>query len=201
MMMAACVALAGCGGGGSGSDDNGVSLGFIGVFRETQEQVAPAADKFPSADEAVGDTGTFIVLGKDLTVPTDQNRDGDLDGGFLGLENKLDQSVNVQNVQVEIFIPGSVLNNPVQTDSVPLPISLPPASVDDQGVRTSSKSYAQTVFVQPDVMAFLAANQTLLPPLPFNMTVLMTITAISDSGDRFDTNQISYNVIVVAPAP
>ena len=199
IMMAACFALAGCGGGGGGSNDNGVSFRFSGVFRETQEQVAPAADRFPDAENAVGDTGSFIILGVSQTVPTDINGDGDFDGGFLGLENNLDQSVNVQNVKVEIFIPGAVLNNPVVTDSVPLPVSLPPAAVDDQDVRTPSKAFAQTVFVQPDVLAFLTANQTLLPPLPFNMTVVMTITAISDSGDSFDTNEISYGVTVLAP--
>ena len=199
MMMAACFALAGCGGGGGGSNDNGVSLRFSGVFQETQEQVAPAADRFPSADEAVGDTGTFIVLGESTTVPTDGNKDGDLDGGFLGLENNLDQSVNVQAVKVEIFIPGAKLNNPVVTDSVPLAISLPPAAVDEKGVRTPSKSFSQTVFVQSDVLAFLSDNQTLLPSLPFSMTVVMTITAISDSGDSFDTNEVSYPVTVLAP--
>jgi hypothetical protein len=199
--MAACFALAGCGGGG-GSNNNGVSVRFSGVFRETQEQVAPAADKFPDAQNAVGDTGVSIVLGVDTTIPTDINKDGDLDGGFLGLENNLDQTVNVQTVHVQIFIPGAVLNNPVVTDSVPLPISLPPATVDDKGVRTPTKSFSQVVFVRPDVLAFLAANQTLLPPLPFDMTVVMTITAISDSGDSFDTNEISYPVIVNrAPLP
>jgi hypothetical protein len=199
MMMAACVALAGCGGGGGGSNDNGVSLRFSGVFQETQEQEAPAADRFPTADEAVGDTGTFVTLGVDNTVPGDSNNDGDLDGGFLGLENNMDQTVNVQTVKVEIFIPGAKLNNPVVTDSVPLPISLPPAAVDEADVRTPSKAFSQTVFVQPDVLAFLADNQTLLPPLPFSMTVVMTITAISDSGDSFDTNEISYPVFVQAP--
>ena len=85
------------------------------------------------------------------------------------------------------------------TDSVPLAISLPPAAVDDLGVRTPSKSFSQTVFVQSDVLAFLSDNQTLLPSLPFSMTVVMTITAISDSGDSFDTNEISYPVFVQAP--
>ena len=201
IMMAAGFALvAGCGGGGGGSNDNGVSLRFSGVFQETQEQVAPAADRLPSDEEAVGDTGTFITLGDDITVPADGNNDGDLDGGFLGLENNLDQNVNVQQVKVEIFIAGAKLNNPVVTDSIPLAISLPPASVDDDGLRTPSKSFSQTVFVQPDVIAFLAANQNLLPSLPFNMTVVMTITAISDSGDSFDTNEISYPVTVLAPS-
>lgn len=201
LMMAACFTVAACGGGGGGgSNDNGVALRFSGVFQETREQVAPAADTFPSVDEAVGDTGGFVVLGVDTTVPRDNNGDGDLDGGFLGLENNLDQSVNVQHVTVEIFIPGAKLANPVVTDSVPMPQSLPAAAVDDQGVRTPSKSFAQTIFVRPDVLAFLAANQNLLPKPPFDMTVVMTITAISDSGDSFDTNEVSFPVTVLAPA-
>jgi hypothetical protein len=201
LMVVACFALASCGsGGGTGSNDNGVALRFSGVFQETQEQVAPAADRFPDADNAVGDTGTFIILGETQTVPSDRNGDGDLDGGFLGLENNLDQSVNVETVHVRIFIPGAKIQpNPIP-DAVPLPISLAPASVDDQGVRTPTKSFSQTVFVGPDVLAFLASNQTLLPSLPFDMTVVMTITGRSDSGDTFETNEIKYSVTVLAPA-
>jgi hypothetical protein len=200
-MMAACFALASCGGGGGGgSNDNGVAVRFSGVFQETQEQLAPAADEFPNDEEAVGDTGAFVILGEDQVVPGDDNNDGDLDGGFLGVENNLDQSINIQTVNVEIFIPGARLSNPVVTDSVPLPISLPPAVVDDEGVRTTSKSFAQTVFIGADVMAFLAQNQTLLPDTPFDMTVVMSISGVSDSGDTFDTNEISYSVTVLAPA-
>lgn len=199
LMLAACVALAGCGGGG-GSNDQGVALRFSGVFQETQEQVAPAADRFPDEEQAFGDTGGTVILGVTTTVPGDINGDGDLDGGFLGLENNLDQSVNVQTVKVEIFIPGALLRNPVVTDSVPLPFSLPPAVVDDDGTRVPSRSYTQAIFVRPDVLAFLSQNQTLLPDLPFDMTVVMTITAISDSGDSFDTNEVSYPVRVLAPS-
>ncbi len=56
------------------------------------------------------------------------------------------------------------------------------------------------VFVRPDVLAFLSQNQTLLPDPPFDMTVVMSITAISDSGDTFETNEINFPVIVQAPA-
>ena len=202
LTLAACMALAGCGGGSgdSGSNDQGVALRFSGVFQETQEQVAPAADQLPTAEEAFGDTGSFVILGEDITVPTDGNGDGDLDGGFLGVENSMEQSVNVQTVEVEIFIPGAQLNNPVVTDSIPLPLSLPPASIDDDGNRTPTKTFAQTVFVAPDVLAFLNQNQTLLPDPPFDMTVVMTITGVSDSGDTFETNEVSYAVTVLAPS-
>lgn len=200
LTLAACIALAGCGsGGGSGSNDQGVALRFSGVFQETREQVAPAADQLPTAEEAFGDTGGTVILGVTTTVPGDINADGDLDGGFLGLENNMDQSVNVQRVDVEIFIPGALLNNPVVTDVVPLAISMPAAAVDDDGVRVPSKTFAQSIFVRSDVLAFLNQNQTLLPDPPFDMTVVMTITAISDSGDTFETNEISFPVRVLEP--
>ena len=101
IMVATCFALAGCGGGG-GSNDNGVSFSFLGVFQEVQEQVAPAADTPPSVE-----------------IPDDRNGDGDLDGGYLGMQNNLDgESINVEGVNVKIIIPGAVIN-PVATDFVP----------------------------------------------------------------------------------
>jgi hypothetical protein len=51
--------------------------------------------------------------------------------------------------------------------------------------------------VPPDVIAFLNQNQNLLPPFPFSMNVVMTITAVSDSGDSFDTNEVTYGVQVI----
>ncbi len=198
IMMAACVALAGCGGGGGGgSNDQGVAVRFNGIFQETQEQVAPAADRLPDEEDAVGDTGRVISLDTVLVIPNDQNNDGDLDGGFLGIQNDLDQSINVQGVTVEIFVPGAKLQNPIVTDFVPMSVSLPPATVDDDGIRTGSKTFAQTIFVPPDVIAFLNQNQNLLPAFPFSMNVVMTITAIGDSGDSFDTNEVTYGVQVI----
>jgi hypothetical protein len=196
--VAACVALAGCGsgtGGGSGSNNQGNSFRFIGIFQETVEQFAPAADTFPSIDEAVGDTGRSILLATTAFVPTDQNGDGDLDGGFLGFRNELtQQTVNVQGVDVEIFIQGALVN-PVVTDFVPVAVSLDHAPVgqDDMSVNVA---FAQTIFVSPDVIAFLNANPNILPPKPFNMNVVMRATAISDSGDSFVSNEVTYNIVV-----
>jgi hypothetical protein len=197
LVVAACLALAGCGGGSGSNNDQGVAVRFLGVFQETQEQVAPAADRLPDAENAVGDTGRIISLSSVLAIPNDVNNDGDLDGGFLGIANNLDFSVNVQFVDVEIFIPGAKLANPVSTDRVALSITLPPATVDEQGVRTEAKTFAQTVFVPPDVIAFLNQNRSLLPQFPFSMNIRMTITAIGDTGDDFETNQVTYTVQVI----
>jgi hypothetical protein len=194
--MVACLALASCGGGG-GSNDQGVSFRALGVFQEVQEQVAPAADTLPSPDNAPGDSGRGISLAATLTVPNDLNNDGDLDGGFLGARNDLaQQNVNITGVQVEIFIPGAILGNPVLTDFVPMAVSLGPAEVDE-GEQATNLAFVQTLYVQPDVMAFLNQNQTLLPPTPFTMNVVMTLEAISDSGDSFDSNEFTYTVSVL----
>jgi hypothetical protein len=200
MVLGAWVAVAtGCGGGGGGgSNDQGVSFRGAGVFQESLEQVAPAADTLPTAENAPGDTGRTIQLATTPFIPDDRNLDGDLDGGFIGLENNLsEQSVNVQGIDVEIFVPGARIPNPVISDFVPLSLTLPPAGVDDEGNPAPSKTFAQTLFVSSDVMAFLNQNQTLLPDPPFNINVVMRANARSDSGDSFDSNEFTYNLIVI----
>jgi len=193
VMLAACIAVMGCGSGG-GSNDQGVSFRALGVFQE-DEQVAPAIDTFDTA-EPQGDSGRFISLANTSVIPNDINGDGDLDGGFIGLRNDLSfESVNVQGIRVEVFIEGAILSNPVATDFAPLAVSLGPAVVEE-GEEATNVFYSQTIIVSSDIMAFLNQNRTLLPTPPFNMTVVMTVEGVSDSGDNFDSNEITYNVVV-----
>jgi hypothetical protein len=193
--LGAWVALAGC---GSGSNDQGISFRLLGVFQETVEQFAPAADTFPtSLEDAVGDSGRIISLADTQFVPNDINGDGDLDGGFIGMQNVLEtQRLNVQGLNVSIFIPGAVIPNPVATDFVPLSVTLDPVPSDDNEDAVNTR-FVQTLFVSADVMAFLNQNQTLWPATPFNLNVVMTATAVSDSGDRFTSNEITYNIVVL----
>jgi len=201
VMVAACVALAGCGSGsndqcGKGSNDQGVSFRALGVFQEVQEQFAPSPDTLPNLEDHPGDSGRVISLSQTAVVPSDGNGDGDLDGGFLGMQSNLEsQSLNVKGVSVEIVIPGALLPNPVATDFVAMAVTLGPAVVAE-GEEATNGAFVQTLFVQPDIMAFLNQNQTLLPPAPFTMNVVMTLTAVSDSGDCFDSNEITYTVSV-----
>jgi hypothetical protein len=198
IVMATCLALVGCGSGG-GSNDNGVSFTFLGVFQEVQEQVAPAADTLPSVDNHPGDTGRTVDLATVQEIPNDVNGDGDLDGGFLGLQNNLEsEGINVEGVHVQIVIPGAVIN-PVATDFVPLSIRLGKAKVAENETATNI-AFAQTAMVSPDIIAFLNQNPNLLPPKPFTMNVVMRVTGTSDSGDSFDSNEVTYGVNVVQSA-
>jgi len=195
---AAGLALVGCGGGG-GSNDNGISFAFLGVFQEVQEQVAPAADSLPTADNHPGDTGRTVDLTTINEIPNDVNGDGDADGGFLGMENNLtSQSINVEGVNVKIVIAGALIN-PVLTDFVPLSIRLDPKPTADTQ-STNNEAFAQTIFVGPDAIAFLNQHPNLLPPKPFTMSVVMRLTGTSDSGDSFDSNEFTYSVNVVPSA-
>jgi hypothetical protein len=189
--------LVGCGGGGS--NDNGVSFAFLGVFQEVQEQVAPAADTLPSVENHPGDTGRIVDLTRITAIANDTNGDGDADGGFLGMQNNLeDQGINVEGVNVKIIVAGAAIN-PVVTDFVPLSIRLGKAKVAE-GETASNIAFAQTFFVQPDVVAFLNQNPNLLPPKPFSMSIVMRLTGTSDSGDSFDSNEFTYTVSVVPSA-
>src|SRR3954451_24789006 len=106
VVAAVCLAVVGCGGGGS--NDNGVSFRAVGVFQE-QEQIAPATDTFDN-ENPMGDPGREISLSRTTTIPNDVNGDGDLDGGYIGMRNDLtSQSINVQGVNVEIVLPGALL--------------------------------------------------------------------------------------------
>ena len=193
LVLAACLAVVGCGSGG-GSNDQGVSFRALGVFQE-QEQVAPSVDTF-NVEDPQGDSGRIISLSNTSVIPNDINGDGDLDGGFIGMRNLLDgESINVQGIHVSIFIPGALLNNPVATDFVPLAVALGPAKVAE-GEKLANTFYSQTIFVSADIMAFLNQNRTLLPATPFNMNIAMRITGVSDSGDTFDSNEINYDVVV-----
>jgi len=196
MMIAASIALAGCGGGGGGSNDQGVSFRALGVFQETLEQLAPAADTLPTPEVAIGDTGRAIILSENQVFPTDYNNDGDLDGGFLGFQNLLEsQRINVTGVHVEIVVPGALIN-PVATDFVPVAITLGQAFVPE-GEEAQNVAYAQTLFVSSDVLTFLNQNPSLLPTPPYNINVVMIATAVSDSGETFESNEFTYSITVL----
>ena len=193
VMLAAFIAVMGCGSGG-GSNDQGVAFRALGTFQE-EEQISPAVDTF-NAEDPTGDSGRIISLSNTPVIPNDINGDGDLDGVFVGMRNDMDfQSVNVQGIQVEVVIEGALLSNPVATDFVPLSVALGPARVDE-GEEVHNTFYSQTIIVSADIMAFLNQNRTLLPTPPFNMTIVMTIEGVADNGDSFDSNEITYNVVV-----
>jgi hypothetical protein len=200
VVAAAGLALVGCGGGGgTGSNDNGISFSFTGVFQEAQEQVAPAPDQPPTAENHPGDTGRTVDLTRINAIPNDVNGDGDPDGGFLGMQNNLTtQSMNVQGVNVKIVIAGALIN-PVLTDFVPMAIRLAPKPAAGSQ-STDNEAFAQTLFVSPSAIAFLNQHPALLPPKPFTMSVVMTLEGTSDNGDTFTSNEFTYPVDVVPSA-
>jgi len=199
-LAAVCLAVAGCGGGGggSGSNDNGVSFSFLGVFQEVND-VPGSPPVLPTVDNHPGDSGREVDLSQIDAIPNDVNDDGDHDGGFLGMQNNLNQeSMNVEGVEVKIVIAGAVIN-PVATDFVPMAIRLGPAKVAVNETATN-EAFVQVLFVQPKIIAFLNQNPDLLPAKPFTMNVVMKLRATADNGDHFESNEFTYPVTVVPSA-
>lgn len=192
--LAAASVFWGCGSGGS--NDQGLSFRVFGIFQEIEEKVPPEADKLPTVDEHPGDTGRVVSFSNAATIPNDQNGDGDLDGGFIGLENRMTtQRLNIVGVNVDIEIPGATI--PLRSDFVTLALTLDRRVSEEEDPGLGNVALAQVTFVSRDVMTFLANNRSGLPPTPFDMIVVMTAEAVGDTGDRFVSNEFTYRVTFV----
>lgn len=174
--VAAVVAAVGLGGCGT-SNDQGISFRAIGWFED--------------GTASAGDTGDAIDINTDDTVPSDDDGDGELDGGFLGLENNMLQGINVERVDLSYVVSGSSLNIP--SDAFPLSVRLGPASGQEQ---SSPRGFFQIIIVSPQTIEFLDQNRSRLPEFPFTLVARASAIGVTDSGDPFRTNTISFTVIV-----
>src|SRR5204863_9172755 len=128
--------------------------------------------------------GDCASLGDTQVIPSDQDGDGTLDGGFLGLENNMNQGINLDHVDLSYHVNGSSLAIP--NDVFALSARLGPASGQE---ANSPKVFQQIAIVAPNIMSFINDNRSRLPQPPFSMVVLVTAVGTADSGDTFRTNR------------
>lgn len=180
----------------SSCGDGGSRLAFraLGLFVESENtgpDTAPTLDSSP-------DTGRTVSLSNpnssgstlEPQIPNDQNGDGDADGGFLALENLLvTEGIGQFRARFEYSILGAGVTVPA--DVLDFPGRLEPVG---EGAAERSVGFFQIVMVKPDLFAFLNQNRSQFPPFPFEMTILMTVTGLTDSGEDFTTEEIRYTV-------
>lgn len=185
--VAMLVLVASWGGGGCGiSNDQGISFRALGFFEE--------------GDGSAGDNGDVASLNFDQSVPSDDDDDGELDGGFLGLENNMLQGIRVERVDLSYRVTGGSLAIP--NDSFALGSRLGPSS--GQEPNNPPLRFEQILIVSPQMFEFLNQNRSRLPDPPFTMVASAVAVGVTDSGDRFDTNPVSFTIIFVegvAPTP
>jgi hypothetical protein len=166
-----CIAAAASWSGCGNSNDQGISFRALGFFTDSTG--------------TIGQAGTCASLSDTQIIPASA-----ADGGFLGLENNMNQGINLDHVDLSYHVNGSSLVIP--NDVFALSVRLGPASGQES---SAPKIFQQIVIVSPNIMSFLNDNRSRLPQPPFSMIVLVTATGVADSGDRFVTNRVSYQVL------
>lgn len=178
-------------------DGGGSRLAFraLGLFVESETAGVDPAPTLSSSP----DTGRTVSLSNpnasgsilEPQIPNDQNGDGDPDGGFLALENLLaTEGIGQFRARFEYSILGARVTVPA--DVLDFPGRLEP--VGEGAAAQRRVGFFQIVMVKPDLLAFLNQNRSQLPPFPFEMTILMTVTGLTDSGEDFTTEELRYTV-------
>ena len=166
-----CVVAAASWSGCGNSNDQGISFRALGFFQDSTG--------------AVGQAGICASLSDTQTIPASV-----ADGGFLGLENNMNQGINLDHVDLSYHVNGSSLAIP--NDVFALAARLGPASGQESSVP---KIFQQIAIVSPNIMSFLNDNRSRLPQPPFTMIALATAVGVADSGDRFVTNRVSFEIL------
>jgi hypothetical protein len=172
-----CVVAAASWSGCGNSNDQGISFRSLGFFQD--------------GSGSAGDTGTCASLNNDTTVPV-IGPDGSLDGGFLGLENNMNQGINLDRVDLSYRVNGSSLAIP--NDVFALSFRLGPASGQESSPSTR---FSQIIIASPNIISFMNDNRSRLPQPPFTMIALATAVGTADSGDVFRTNRSTFEIIFV----
>ena len=166
--LVAAASWSGCG----NSNDQGISFRALGFF-------------FDNTGTS-GQSGTCASLSDTQLIPQDPATGG----GFLGLENNMNQGITLDHVDLSYHVNGSSLAIP--NDVFALTSRLGPASGQESN---PPKRFIQIVVVSPNIMSFINDNRSRLPQPPFSMVVSATAVGIADSGDRFDTNRVTFEVL------
>jgi hypothetical protein len=166
-----CIVAAASWSGCGNSNDQGISFRSLGFFF--------------SNSIADGQSGTCASLCDTQTIPA--SADG---GGFLGLENNMNQGINLDHVDLSYHVNGSSLAIP--NDVFALAGRLGPASGQES---SPPQQFIQIIIVSPNIMSFLNDNRSRLPQPPFSMVVLATAVGVADSGDKFRTNRVTFQVL------
>jgi hypothetical protein len=162
------------------SNDQGVSFRALAWIVPDETGEVDLED--PSFDQ-----GTTIDLGCTQGVT----------GKLVVLENVLLQGINVQRIDLGYRIPGGALNLPAT--AFPVSVRLGPSSGSESDVPLlgAPRAAVRADPLSPQQMEFLSQNQNKLPQRPFRIIVLATGIGVADSGDVFETNELTYPIDVV----
>ena len=215
--VSALIVAAGC--SGSTSNDQGMSVTFLGYFASFGTGCATLPTK--------GYAGGSMQIGSGKPEPgstlTDTNLTGiDASSGLVaivGLQNNIyAQAFRGDRLLLNYFIPGASVQPPSTT--VPLALFAGPgrAGTSTTGGTTDptnggrnpvasslpptfsnlcNRVYAQTYVIPASIREWLNFNRDVLPEPPFLMEVTARISGISTAGDRFETQPETIPITLI----
>ena len=173
--------LAGC--GGTTNNDQGLSVTFLGYIAD--------------ADNCDGDHPNSSGATEPFSTTTEN---GTLAGGIVAgmlIQNNLSsQHIITQNAFFEYYVPGASAQPPA-TSSVlgqVIPAAVSTTAEDGSITVEPSTGCGETFIVPAEVRTWMLLNRQSLPEPPFTMEVRAYVSLISSAGDRFDTNEVKYQV-------
>ncbi|HZR81327.1 MAG TPA: hypothetical protein VFD92_09560 [Candidatus Binatia bacterium] len=199
---AALAAVAGCGGGGTGSNDQGIVFRANGFFQTLAqiEQDRITCTQPLSVTNSIVDASFNLSMSTARFFPDPNDPFGDPCGGFIGLQNNLAQeSINVQEISIRYEIPGASIPVP-GPNSISFGQNIPSAnSTEDSPSGQPNIIFAQLVgqLVPRTIIVFLNQNVDRLPATPYLMNVFAVARGQSDNGTKYETNEIGYQLTIV----
>lgn len=183
-----CLSALGC--GSSSNNDQGVAFTLFGFFK------SPCGDSTSG-----GDAGTVIPIDQDFE--SDQGVNIAAYETCYGLQNNLArEGIRVEAAFMDYFIPGAAKQPP--STSQPLGVVLGPSGTADDsdlpqgslppGFDFENETRIGVFILPPDVIGWLSLNRASLPELPFLMRVNTYVTGVTTSGNRLETNRLSFPI-------
>ncbi len=176
----------GCGGGSN--NDQGTGLNFLG---------------WNNADPATGVCKETFTDG--LIIPMTTATDG---GGVVNFtcatarNNLCTQGIRVDRVYMNFHVPGSTVEIPDTTNV--MSTYLAPQTCSDStitsslppGMRQQGSKGVIVDVVPHQIREFISTNRNRLPEAPFNLDACATLSGVTSSGDRIESNELCLHVIV-----
>lgn len=193
-LLAASTLVAGCGGGSN--NDQGVSFSLIG-FNSVDDQNACEADQFVSENRtniSFGDTtenlasANFTPLAQCMTVRN----------------NMSSQGIRVDRAILNYNVAGSSLQPPRTTVATSKLLGVsesgyetpPDSSLPPGFAGIAPESLIAPIIIPPSIFEYLNLNRNSFPDLPYILETCVTLSGVTTSGQRINTNEACIPVTV-----
>ncbi len=203
------LSLSGC---GSSSNDQGVSLTFLGRFADFDEDgsLLPLEIECETTPPQVSDFNIplSVAFGEgNFSSSSFPFGEVGLWAGFIN--NITTQTVRMDTIFLSYEIPGATVSPPdtAQPLGIVLGASTPLSTDDQEGFPADfsnticNANYDFTPLLPSSIKEWMNFNKDRLPEAPFRMIVRAQGSGVTSGGDRLDTNEILFGITIAPDIP